>query len=76
MSLEAITSLQAKNLELKNTYGKSYKVSSEKTHTISVKIFLPKTKASPEVGGISPTSIEMVVLLPAPLCPAQNNSVI
>jgi hypothetical protein len=34
-------------------------------------IFFPKTVASPEVGGRRPTSIEMVVLLPAPLCPSK-----
>lgn len=38
--------------------------------TMSVKIFFPKTKASPEVGGRRPTSIDIVVLLPAPLCPS------
>lgn len=40
--------------------------------TISVKIFFPRTKASPEDGRRRPTSIEIVVLLPAPLCPSQT----
>lgn len=39
--------------------------------TISVMIFFPNTKASPEVGGRRPTSMEIVVLLPAPLCPSK-----
>lgn len=40
--------------------------------TMSVKIFFPKTKASPEDGRRRPTSIEIVVLLPAPLCPSHT----
>lgn len=39
----------------------------EKNFTISVVMLFPKTRASPEVGGRRPTSMEMVVLLPAPL---------
>lgn len=40
--------------------------------TISDTMFFPKTKASPEVGGRRPTSIEIVVLFPAPLCPSKQ----
>lgn len=36
-----------------------------------VKILFPKIKASPEVGARRPTSMEIVVLFPAPLCPAK-----
>lgn len=39
---------------------------------MSVKMLFPKTNASPEVGWIRPTSIDIVVLLPAPLCPAEH----
>jgi hypothetical protein len=39
--------------------------------TMSVMIFFPKTVASPEVGVRRPTSIDIVVLLPAPLCPSK-----
>ena len=39
--------------------------------TISVKILFPKNEASPEVGAKRPTSMEIVVLFPAPLCPAK-----
>jgi len=35
-------------------------------------MFLPKIKASPEVGGRRPTSIDIVVLFPAPLCPTKQ----
>lgn len=42
--------------------------------TISDKMFFPNTKASPEVGGRRPTSIEIVVLFPAPLCPSKTQS--
>ena len=40
--------------------------------TISDTMFFPNTKASPDVGGRRPTSIEIVVLLPAPLCPSKS----
>jgi hypothetical protein len=39
--------------------------------TISETMFFPKIKASPEVGGRRPTSIDIVVLFPAPLCPSK-----
>lgn len=39
---------------------------------MSVKMLFPNTNASPEVGARRPTSIEIVVLLPAPLCPANH----
>lgn len=39
--------------------------------TMSVMILFPKMVASPEVGGRRPTSIAIVVLLPAPLCPSK-----
>lgn len=37
---------------------------------MSVKMLFPNTKASPEVGARRPTSMDIVVLFPAPLCPA------
>lgn len=37
-------------------------------------MFFPKIKASPEVGGRRPTSIDIVVLFPAPLCPSKQTN--
>lgn len=39
---------------------------------MSVLMFLPKKRASPDVGGRRPINIEIVVLLPAPLCPVKK----
>ena len=47
------------------------KLSENRQLTMSVMIFFPKTMASPEVGVRRPTSIDIVVLFPAPLCPSK-----
>jgi hypothetical protein len=39
-------------------------------------ILFPSIRASPDVGGRRPTSIDIVVLLPAPLCPSSKGSTI
>jgi hypothetical protein len=36
-------------------------------------ILFPSIRASPDVGGRRPTSIDIVVLLPAPLCPRSES---
>lgn len=50
------------NIQPKKTLGNKI--------TMSVKMLFPNTKASPEVGARRPTSMDIVVLFPAPLCPA------